>query len=57
MVPPMEHRFIADLAINKEMGYLIMGIVFGVRIFCYGLAGRALTLELERPMAERVCWK
>ena len=50
----MEQRVIAESAINKEMGYFSMGLVFGVRFFCYGLAGRALTLELERPMAERV---
>ena len=54
---PVEHRVIADSAIKKEMGYYSMGLVFGVRIFCYGKVGWALTLELERPMAERVCWK
>ncbi len=49
----MEHRVIADLAISKEMGYESMENVFGARIFCYGNVGWALTLELERPMAER----
>ena len=52
-MPPEEHRVIADSAINKEMGYLWMGIVFGVRIFCYGMAGRALTLDSMRLIAER----
>ena len=50
----MEHRVIADSAISKEMGYESMEFVFGARIFCYGNVGWALTLELERPMAERV---
>ena len=54
---PVGQKVIADSAIRKEKGYYSMGLVFGVRIFCYGMAGRALTLELERPMAERVCWK
>ncbi len=53
----MEHRVIAESAINEERGFFSMGLVFGVRIFCYGKAGRALTLELERSIAERVCWK
>ena len=52
----MGHRFIADSAMNKEMGYFSMGLVFGVRIFCYGTAGKALTFDLERLIAERVCW-
>ena len=34
-----------------------MGLVFGVRIFCYGKVGWALTFESERSIAERVCWK
>ena len=50
----MEHRVIADSAISKEMGYESMEFEFGARIFCYGTVGWALTLELERPMAERV---
>ena len=53
---PVEHRVIADSAIKKEMGYYSMGLVFGVRIFCYGKAGRALTFDLERLIAKRVCW-
>ena len=47
---------IADSAIMEERDYYSMGLVFGVRIFCYGMAGRALTFDLERLIAKRVCW-
>ncbi len=52
----MEQRVIADSAIIEERGYYSMGLVFGFRIFCYGKAGRALTFDLERLIAKRVCW-
>ncbi len=54
---PEGHRVIAESAISGGKSYFLMGLLFGVRIFCYGQAGRALALELERPKAERVCWK
>ena len=50
---PVEHRVIADSAIKKEMGYYSMGLVFGVRIFCYGMAGRARTLNSKADRRER----
>jgi hypothetical protein len=52
----VEHRVIADSAIIEERDYYSMGLEFEVRIFCYGKAGRALTFDLERLIAKRVCW-